>query len=208
MRTKTLVLTALLGIAASPLFAQTNVYSVNAVGYVQKVFPAAQYVLFANPLTTTNNTLAGLFPTAPRFSQVFKWNGATFDSASKSSTAWNPPDMTFNPGEGGFFFAAQDYTNTFVGEVMQGNLTNGFPIGYSVRGSMVPQTGTADDLNLSPSLARFDQLFKWNGSSYDSYSKTSTGWSGGNVPVINVAEAVFLNTANGGNWTRTFSVNN
>jgi len=208
MRTKTLVLSSLLGLAALPVVAQTNVYSVNAVGYVQKAFPAQQYVLFANPLNATNNTLGALFPTAPRFSQVFKWTGATFTSASKSSTAWNVPDMTFNPGEGGFFIAASDYTNTFVGEVLQGNLTNSFPAGYSIRGSLVPQTGTADDLGLTTALVRFDQLFKWNGAGYDAYSKTSTGWSGGNIPTINVAEAVFLNTARGGNWVRTFSVNN
>lgn len=223
MRTKTLVLTALLGIAASPLFAQTNVYSVNAVGYVQVSFPASQLVLIANPLNTTNNTIGSLFgANTPDGTTLYKWTGSTYTIATYASFlgGWfgqsgSLNGVSLNPGEGAFVSAASPFTNTFVGEVLQGSLTNGIPPGYSIRGSQVPQAGDANALNLSAALTDGDIVYKWLGNKYDIYTRASflpNGWGGGasgiDAPVIGVGEAFFVYAQNGGNWTRSFSVNN
>jgi len=208
MRTKTLILSTLLGIAASPLFAQTNVYSVNAVGYVQIAFPQSQFKLFSNPLNATNNTIGALIQAPPDFSNLYKWTGTGFVTATYVSFngGWDQPTLTLNPGEGAFFNAAAPYTNTFVGEVMQGNLTNPVPVGYSIRSSKVPQSGGVDTLGLS-GLTDFDNLFQWTGSGYTTFTYAFGGWNP-SVPQLNVGEAVFLNTQNGATWNRTFSVNN
>jgi len=207
MRTKTLVLSSLLGLAALPLVAQTNVYSVNAVGYVQVSFPANQYKMFSNPLNTTNNTIGSLLANVPTFSNLYKWTGTSYQVATMTFGGWDQPAITLNPGEGAFFQANAAFTNTFVGEVLQGNLTNSIPAGYSIRSSQVPQSADVIALGLDPALQAFDNLYKWNGTGYTVYTKTFGGWDP-STPVINVGEAVFLNTASGGKWTRTFSVNN
>src|SRR5512139_1316589 len=57
MRTKTLLAMAAMSVAAATSWAQ--VYSVNAVGYVNVTIPAdgAKLALLANPLNGTNNQL-------------------------------------------------------------------------------------------------------------------------------------------------------
>jgi len=211
MRTKTLVLTALLGMAASPLFAQTNVYSVNAVGYVQISFNQGQYKMFCNPLNTTNNTIGSLIQNAPDFSNLYKWTGTSYQTATYASFlgGWDQPTITLNPGEGAFFNSNGPFTNTFVGEVLQGSLSNNVPVGYSIRSSKVPQAGKiGTDLGLA-GLSDFDNVYQWTGSGYVTYTYASFlgGWNP-SEPVLAVGESVFLNTQAGATWNRTFSVNN
>ena len=71
MRTKTLLLSA--AVLAAGLAASTaqSVFSVNAVGYVNKTL-APGYNLIANPLNGTNNLLSTIIPTAPDGSAVIK----------------------------------------------------------------------------------------------------------------------------------------
>jgi len=217
MRTKTLVLTALLGMAASPLFAQTNVYSVNAVGYVQQVLQPGVFTMIANPLNTTNNSLGSLFPTMPNGTQIFKWNGSTYDIAARVRGAWDHPEYTLNPGEGSFIQlgGAGPFTNTYVGEVLQGSLTNATTgPGYFMLSSQVPQNGDADSLNLTPALSNGDAVYEFNAGSnqYDIWSRVRGSWAdpvGGNTaPPITVAQSFFLFDGGARSWTRTFSVNN
>src|ERR1700730_12330845 len=62
MRTKTLVCAAALmaaGVATS--MAQSNVYSLNVVGYINITFPANKYTLTANQLVQTNSQVQTLF---------------------------------------------------------------------------------------------------------------------------------------------------
>jgi hypothetical protein len=219
MRTKTLVLSALLAMAASPLLAQSNVYSVNAVGYVQVVFQPNKFTMVANPLNTTNNSIGSLFTSFPNGTQFYKWNGASYDIAQFLFGAWDNPQYTLNPGEGCFIQTKGTalWTNTFVGEVLQGNLTNSIPNGFSMRSSMVPQAGDADSLGLSASLKNGDSVLEYNATkgSYDIWQILFGQWSdpnGGNTPPpIGVAQSVFIGTSGAAgprNWTRAFSVNN
>src|SRR5256712_14189141 len=122
MRTKTLVLTAVLS-AAGVASSLAQVYSVNAVGYVNVVIPPG-FSLIANPLDNKNgNKVPDLFPSVPNGTTIYK-----FDDASKLFVAnnfffaWNIPTMTLVPGEGVFIYngTSTPATNTFVGEVMQG----------------------------------------------------------------------------------------
>src|SRR5690349_6995431 len=131
MRTKTLLCAAALaaGIATTAV-AQSNVYSLNVVGYYNVPAPVNAKIMIGNQLNTTNNTLAGIIPNPPPLSQFFKYNGGfsayNFDDVD---LVWLPDgNASLAPGEGGFFISSANTTLTFVGEVRQGSLTNTLPI--------------------------------------------------------------------------------
>jgi hypothetical protein len=226
MRTKTLILAAALtaaGLASS--LAQSNVYSLNVVGYVNKVLVGGnKYTAIANPLNTTNNTLAGLLGGAgsgvPPQTRVLKWNTgiADFDTFTKTAfgSGWTGvgATTTLNPGEGVLVLtpvASPDLTNTFVGEVLQGSLTNVIVAGYNMYGSKVPQAGSATALELFPVTT--SRLLKWDSNlstqgDWVTYTKTGfgAGWTP-SVPNLEVAEGfLILAQPAGTNWVRNFTV--
>jgi len=226
MRTKTVVLSALLGLAGCASVMAQTVYSLNTVGYVNITFPANQFVMFANPLDTVN-TYSNLFSALTDNDAgcyMYQWNGTKYIQtafAGPSGGGWidladgsDANSYTMAPGQGAFLMAQNDFTNTFVGNVLQGNLTNTIFNGFTMVGSQVPQTADVTTLGLNGALADGDYLFKYNYQTLYStfaWSASDSTWYSldtGNpqVPVINVGEAVFIESTTGGNWTRTFTV--
>lgn len=184
-------------------------YSVNAVGFVT-ITNKVGLNLIANPLNTTNNTLGALFPASfPDFTDFLKFdpNIGDFVTSTFFFGSWSDPSVTLNPGEGGFVNTTVEFPLTFVGEVMQGNLTNAFPAGLSIRASQVPQAGAVDALGLV--LPDFSDILKWNYAiqDYDTFSYFFGSWAP-STPTLAVAEAAFINSASASEWVRTFSVNN
>jgi uncharacterized protein YkuJ len=178
------------------------------------VAPANTKIMLGNQLHTTNDTLVGVIPVAPPDAQFFKYNGGfstyTFDDVD---LVWVPNGaVSLAPGEGGFFISPAASTLTFVGEVLQGSLTNTLPLNTKViRTSIVPQAGRVTaDLGL-PGEAD-DQLFQWN--------NVSGGYTGFTFDDIDLAWTPFDPTnAVGGaffyikfasstqpNWVRNFTV--
>jgi len=186
-----------------------NVYSLNVVGYIN--VPAvgnSGYTMIANQLNTTNNTIGSLIATPPDFTTIYKYTGSGFAIASYLFGSWDDGTFTLNPGEGCIVQSATAFTTTFVGEVMQGNLTNNFPAGYSIRSSMVPQAGTLTALGLTPaSLTDFDTVYQWNSATqgYDIYSLVFGSWSPAE-PTLKVGESIWLQTAAAGKWIRNFTI--
>jgi hypothetical protein len=211
MRTKALLLTAALsaaGVATS--MAQTPVYSVNAVGYVNTVLHPG-FTLISNPLVAADNTLAGLFGggKVPINTVVYKYNGTGFDiNTYTDDEVFAPnPNVTVTPGEGVFIKnpTAADVTVTFVGEVPTGTLTVDLPKGLSIRSSKVPQAGTATDLGLVGQ--ENDTLYQYvNGTGYK-ISTVQDGEWGPPLGQLKVGEAFFYKAATAGTWTRTFNIN-
>src|SRR5438046_266620 len=117
MRTKTLLCAAALaaGIATSAV-AQSNVYSLNVVGYVNVTVPAG-YSLIANPLNAGNNTVSNLFnATNPLGATVYTWNGSFFvaNQLDEFGGGWANPTLPLAPGVGFFFNnGGAPFTNTF-----------------------------------------------------------------------------------------------
>jgi len=222
MRTKILLLTAALsaaGVANS--MAQGTVFSVNAVGYVNVDVPP-KFSMIANPLDTTNNTVSALFPnTLPDGTTIYKFSGGTYAINSLSFGEWADPAMTLNPGEGAFIRnpGTTSFKVTFVGEVLQGVLSNAIPAGFSIRASKVPQAGKlgtgASPLpagELGFPAGEGDQVYTFNSATQlyrtDAFSFGEWGGdSGAGGPALNVAEAFFVNKLVASNWVRTFSVN-
>merc|ERR1712094_69138 len=123
MRTKTLLLTAFVG-ALGFTAAQAQVYSVNAVGYVNKSIPAG-FSIVANPLNNGDNKVADVFGANPGSLTVYRFGDAGFsiNSFDADFEEWDNGDDTISPGEGFFVLNSGEASNvTFVGEVPQGDL--------------------------------------------------------------------------------------
>jgi hypothetical protein len=218
MRTKTLLLTAAV-CAAGVATSMAQVYSANVVGYVNKQLQGAGgFTLVANPLDTTNNTFGSLFSSLPVGSQVLKWTGTTYSTATRVAfgSGWTPAgaeNTTANPGEGLFIKtpdASANITNTFVGEVMQGNLTNSYAIGFTLSGNQVPDAGTVTAVGLTAAVPTGGQLLKWNPTtqSYETFTKVAfgTGWTP-TLPSLDVGDGFFINANASFDWVRNFTVN-
>ncbi len=220
MRTKTLFLAAAAlaaGVAAS--VAQSNVYSLNVVGYVNVTVPANGFVLVGNPLDTGSNVLDNILGTAPNNTTVvfdFDPTTGSYAKYTKRTTGWSgAAGVDFSPGKGFFIqnSSASATTLTFVGQVMQGTNSHAYPSGFSILNSQVPQAGLVQtDLGLP--AQNNDQIYQFNASAgtYAQFTRRATGWPAGE-PMLGtntlsgVAEAFFFNSKNGaGNWTRVFNV--
>jgi len=179
-----------------------QVYSVNAVGYVNLVIPAG-FSINANPLNSQTNTVPNLFASAPTGTSVYKLVNGTYAQTSLGRGGWSDVTMTLVPGQGFFVNAPSQFTNTFVGEVMQGSLTNSFPAGFSLLGSQVPQAGGLQTaLGYNPVAG--DTVYTFNGTTYNTITFGRAGWTPAE-PSISVGQGFFLNSAAGGLWTRTFT---
>jgi hypothetical protein len=215
MRTKTLLLTAALS-AAGIATSMAQVYSVNAVGYVNTTLKPG-YNLISNPLNAADNTIPALFAGVPAQTQVYVFDGNTYQTATYFGAAlgWNPAAMRtvqVTPGNGVFVRnpGQTDVTLTFVGEVPQGAASNTqVPAGLSIKSSAVPQDGTVSQLGYP--AASGDQLYKFNPAtqSYTTYSYLGAPlnrWSP-SEPTISVGEAVFIRKTAAAAWDRNFNVN-
>jgi len=209
MRTKALLLAAALTAAGIASYAQSNVYSINVVGYVNVTVPANGFGLIANPLNSTNNTIGSLMPNVPADTVFYKYNGGYSTYIMDNlDLVWSPDgNATLNPGEGGFIknVTGTPLTITFVGEVLQGSLTNALPTGFAIRSSKVPQSGLITTTLGFPAQAD-DVVYTYNGG-YTTYifDNLDLVWSP-SEPTINVGQAFFSKKVAGENWVRNFTV--
>lgn len=215
---------AALSVVAATSWAQ--VYSVNAVGYVNITIPSdgAKLALVANPLNGTNNLLSTILPlTDDNFlTTVFVWDatGQNYNSSVwfGSGGGWQP-DATVAPGAA-FFIQAVASTPTlsitFVGEVPQGHLVNTLAAApnLSLVGSIVPQQGTLDQLGFPGEF--LDTVYLWDvdgsigGAAQNYVAQVNFGgvgtWSPDNP--IKVAQGFFVQKAGTiTDWVRDFTVN-
>jgi hypothetical protein len=124
---------------------------------------------------------------------------------------WLPnANATLNPGEGCFYKSPSATTLTFVGEVLQGSLTNTLPINLlAMRSSIVPQQGKITTDLLAPAEPG-DQLYRYAGGyTAFTFDDVDLVWLP-SEPTINVGEGFFYkksSTATQSRWVRNFTVN-
>lgn len=188
--------------------AQSNVYSVNIVGYVNEVFRPGEN-LFCNPLNAATNTLSGLFgPSTPNGTSVSLWDylsGSYTQSATFNSGSWSV-NLTLNPGTGALLTTGLQFTNTFVGNVLSLN-QSGDPVppapfsgtdGTHLLSSIPPMGLSGNDVFLYV-LGRGPQdgeQFTWLDSLTQTYQTTTyhsalNQWDNG-TPSLDVGEAGFF----------------
>jgi hypothetical protein len=218
MRTiKALACAAALAAGLATAVAQSNVYSLNVVGYYNVSLAENGFYMIANQLNTTNNTLNGVIPTAADGTLLYKWINGAWNTASYLGFlgAWDNGDWSFNPGEAALI---QDpggtggQTFTFVGEVMQGpaltttlNVNNQF----TCFANMVPVAGTPTSFALPGEDG--DTLYYWDTASKAFLSANYLGFLGDwdSTPDLAVGEG-FLYYKNSGTvnstWVQSFTV--
>jgi hypothetical protein len=224
MRTKTLLATAaLIAVGAASSMAQSNVYSLNVVGYVNTVVEGGgAYNLICNPLNNTSggNYNTNLFKGLPDGANIFLWDSSTYDFSgtvpvySEFFAAWDI-DVDLPVGQGFFLVNPGDtFTNTFVGEVVQGSVSR--PIvgsgAYNAVGSTAPIGGSFTNVIAGLVPADGDNVFKWDTATYDFsgtvpvYSEFFGTWDITALN-INVGEAIFyVRSGEDTTWVRNFTV--
>jgi hypothetical protein len=198
--------------------AQTPVFSVNAVGYVNVTVPAGAFALLANPLNASSNVLSAVLPDVPNNTVVYIFDAATssfIQITKRTATLWaggQGANQPLAPGQG-FFVKAPAGTAvpiTFVGEVPQGtNLTVNIPAaGFHLLGSIVPQEGKVQtDLGLPAAINDVVYTFDTASQTYVvSTKRTATLWAP-SEPTIPVGRGFFIKAGGPLTWTRSFSVN-
>jgi len=157
MRTKTVLLSALLGALGSVSVHAQNVYSLNAVGYINEtIYPG--YNLISCPLITSpDQTLNTILPngtgtggpyngdTVYFFSPSTGYTSTQGRAVNTGGTGWTSGASTnvIPPGTGFWLYsgATSNITVTLVGTVPSGPMTNTLSSGYNLVSSIVPVSG-------------------------------------------------------------------
>jgi len=193
-----------------------QVYSVNAVGYVNLSIPKG-FSMIANQFVAPSYKISDLIPSPAPGSTVYKFSnpgGYTLDTYDEFDLVWGDPNLTLPLGSGFFILAPGTFNITFVGEVPQGTLTTGTPKGFNMLSSQVPQAGTISQLGYNGEPG--DTIYKFsNATGYKIYvfDEFDLNWQTSGVPQepsLAVGEGFWLlkspstvNTV----WTRNFTVN-
>jgi hypothetical protein len=236
MRTKTILLSALLGTLGSiAVMAQsTNVYSLNAVGYINVTAYPGFNIISCPLIASPNNNIGTLLNNSAnqyKKAEVYQWipslSNYTNDEASTSlatgngfTNGWqNGGFITMNPGQSVWFQNpfSSNLVFTFVGTVPSGSLTNSVVNGFNMVSTILPTSGdlvtnTLANLNIA---TKKDAVYVWDPTiqNYDTFNYSlSGGWESNGLPqdpiVPNVGEGFWYQTANGPlTWVENFSVN-
>jgi hypothetical protein len=220
---KALVCAAALAAGLASSMAQTNVYSLNVVGYYNVTVPQGGLTLIANQLNTTNNQIQYLIPSPPDYSQIFVYNGGyavnQYVGPDNFGSGWSTPTFSLDPGVAVLY---QDpgtpggQTLTFVGEVLQGVLTKSLTLnGLSFVADKVPVATTLAGMALP--AEDYDNVFIYSGGwaayQYVGPDNFGNGWSGGlgdgNGPTVPVGAGFAYQKASGNtlsSWVQNFTV--
>jgi hypothetical protein len=223
MRTKTVLLSALLGTLGSvSLMAQsTNVYSLNAVGYINITLEPGFNIVSCPLLATPDNTLNTLLPDtngAYHGWQFWSWNPGTaaYTEDVGLLTHWGSGGAeTLNPGQAAWLDNPSNtpVTITFVGTVPSGTNAVTLPSkSFQLVSSILPTSGDI----VTNSLMDFtngvfgDQVWTWDpiALAYTEYVKLLTHWPSDPIQT-NVGGGFWYYNAQATNnfWTESFSVN-
>jgi len=203
-----MLLSALLGTLGSvSVMAQTNVYSINAVGYINvTLYPGFNIIscpLIASPDNSENtllNTSAGTYAGDSLY--YFNATSGTYTIVSARATAWNDGGTNqLNPGVGVWFnnVATTNITVTFVGTVPTGPYTNNILPGFNLVGSVVPMSGDliTNSLSLLTNTGAGDAAYVFNGATQGfSISSKRTAWNSDPTMAF-VGEGFFYNNVQG-----------
>jgi len=177
----------MLGLIGCASAMATNVYSINAVGYINLTVPEGYSIIADQLIATPNNQIWNVLnndtqgtgnPGPLENCEVLKYNPATggyvVDVADASDEDSGPPLdtngwaggglITMNPGEALWFQnnTGAPLTLTFVGTVPSGTNTVNLAVGYNMIASPVPFSG---DLCLNAQLTNYndgDELLGFN----------------------------------------------
>jgi hypothetical protein len=189
MRTKTLALTALLGMLGTASVMSQSVYSINAVGYINLTVPTGFSIISCQLQVSPNNQIGYVLnndegssgnPGPIEGCEVFKYVPAhgnysedIADATDEDPSGNSGPDtngwagggvLTMNPGEALWFknVTGAPATLTFVGTVPQGTLNVTIGNGFNMISSPVPFTGGLSTVAGMTQFNDTDEVFAYN----------------------------------------------
>jgi hypothetical protein len=206
MRTKTVLLSALLGALGSiSVHAQSNVYSLNAVGYINVTVQPGFNIITCPLITSPDNTLGTVlnngngaltgcdvyfwFPTAtpPTYYEDVARAVGTAKGQTSNTNGWSfNGTNVLAPGTACWFqnTFSSNITLTFVGTVPTGPITNTLVPGFNLVGSVVPVSGDIVSNSIS-ALTNFnigDVVYTYNSTNtpvYTEFTSVSSGSKAG-----------------------------
>jgi hypothetical protein len=209
MRTKTLLLSTLLGAIGTVAVHAQSVYSLNAVGYINVTLYPGFNMITVPLMTSPDNTVGTVLNNASGSltgCHVYFWSpssGYSEDTAKNVGSGFtdttNVNGWSFNgtnvagPGVG-FWFQnnfSSNLTLTFVGTVPSGPITNTLVPGFNLVGSAVPMSGDIASNTIS-ALTNYnigDDVYTYTTTNAIPYTKYST------------ANPPFGHTGYNNNWT-------
>jgi hypothetical protein len=227
MRTKTMLLSALLGALGSVSVHAQNVYSLNAVGYINiTVYPGFNIVscpLIASP----DNTLNTLLPqTNGQYKHWQVWfytptNSTPYSEEIGVGTVWGSGGTeVIGPGTGVWLYnpGASVSNVTFVGTVPSSNSTTFYSDSFNLVSTAIPASGDiiTNSLMAFSNGVKHDQVWTYvatNATPYTEYIATgnnlSTNWPAGDpiLPVVGAGFWYYNSTATNNYWEQTYTVN-
>lgn len=186
-----------------------GVYSANVMGYAA-VTLAPGFSMIANPFDAPNNSVSELLKDLPDGTRINRFDTRFFKLTENffKGGSWTNPSEKLVPGEGAILLnPTPDYkVLSFVGTVMQGNLSIPIAGGFSVRSSLVPQAGRLHaDLGFPIAEGDVIHLYDRDRQKYVLYPYDPVAWNT-NPPVVSVGESFWVAKTSPGNWTRNISL--
>jgi hypothetical protein len=226
MKSKTRLLTPCLVLPAACLamatFAQTP-YSLNVVGYIN-IGLSRGYNLICDQLydydanrnpTNHANPALGYLPDGALLYQ-FNTNAQAYSDPALfvPNVGWYPlsgntndPALSLTPGDGFIIWSPVDTNITVVGNVIQGNLTNAIPAGWSLKNALEPLSGGLQS-TLGFPVQPNDQIVTLTAAGLTRYT-FDTRWQPAE-PLISVAQSFFVFRdpayATKNNWWKTYFI--
>jgi hypothetical protein len=178
----------------------------NAVGYLNiSLKPGLNLV--GRQLDSVHNTVGELYKLVDE-SIIYRVVEGSFTTNVFRNGNWERPDEVILPGEGIFILnpSSQAMTQTDVGQILQGDLTNFIPAGLSIRCSFPPMTGKiTQDLGLK--LNSFDNVYLLRGGGLTVFTFLPNGTWNPFEPTVNSGEAFEIDAGQATNWVVHFEVN-
>ena len=221
MRTKAVLCAAALAAGAFTSMAQSNVYSLNIVGYVNVDAPIGN-LTYVNPLDFGDgfNSATNVLH-LPDGTYVSFWTGSAFDTWYFDSSLGIAPDGWYGSdgvtprtapllplGKGFYLNPPAHFTNTFVGNVVPApGATNNLSIGIGnfLVGSVLPVGGYVTNSATNLKLADGTYVNQWTGSKFNTFYFDSSlgiapdGWyqsdglTPGAPPQLNIGQSMYIN---------------
>jgi len=184
------------------------VYSNNVIGYVSFSLPPG-FSMISNPLEGASNRVVDTFVAWPDGTSLSRYDTRFFTLKENSvkNDRWSNSSDELMPGEGGIFFnPTQDYkSHSFVGDVLEGNLSVPIPPGFSIRSSLLPLQGSLDEMNFPISDGDVIHLFDRDRQKYVLHPYENGKWTAG-PPVVGLGESFWVAKAKPANWTRNLVI--
>jgi len=187
-----------------------SVFSCNAVGYIN-LSMAPGFTLVVNQLANRdsagNEPVSRVVPFLPDGAVIHHVSSNRF-TANAFWSGWRDPNAPLPFGDVFFLFNPYDspVVVTFVGAVLVGDLRQTLPSGFSIAGSLVPQSGGVVSVLEMP-VADGDEVWRWDvpTQDYAQFRYQTGGWQP-QEPVISVGEAFVVKKTTAAVWRRVFSL--